>query len=79
MNMRSWTLLAALTCAASASAQEKIDFARDVRPILSNHCFKCHGPAKQEAGLRLDERERATRRKIIVPGKAAESKLLARV
>ncbi len=73
------TLLAVVACAASAPAQEKVDFARDIRPILSNHCFKCHGPAKQESGLRLDDRERATRHKIIVPGKPAESKLLTRV
>src|SRR5262245_37392713 len=67
------------SCAAPLPAQDKVDFARDIRPILSNRCFKCHGPAKQEAGLRLDDRDRATRRKIIVPGKSAESKLLARV
>ena len=72
-------LLAAGLCAGSAPAQDKVDFQRDIRPILSNHCFKCHGPAKQESGLRLDDRDRATRRKIIVPGKAAESKLLARI
>jgi hypothetical protein len=60
-------------------AQEKVDFQRDIRPILSNKCFKCHGPATQEAGLRLDDRDRATRRKVIVPGKPADSKLIARV
>jgi len=31
-----------------------VDFERDVRPILTGHCFKCHGPDKQESGLRLD-------------------------
>ncbi|MBM4059142.1 MAG: hypothetical protein FJ275_13060, partial [Planctomycetes bacterium] len=37
------------------------DFNRDVRPILSNRCFKCHGPddGKREAGLRLDVRDAA--------------------
>jgi hypothetical protein len=60
-------------------AQGNVEFQRDIRPILSNHCFKCHGPAMQEAGLRLDERERATRRKVIVPGKPADSKMIQRV
>jgi mono/diheme cytochrome c family protein len=80
MDMRLASIVVALfACAPAASAQDQVDFARDIRPILSNHCFKCHGPAKQEAGLRLDDRDRATRRKIIVAGKPAESKLLQRV
>lgn len=63
---------------ATTWAQE-VDFQRDIRPILSNHCFKCHGPALSEGGLRLDLRERATRRNVIVPGQPEVSKLLQRV
>ena len=62
------------------------DFNRDVRPILSNRCFKCHGPdeANQEAGLRLDLRAAAIREldsgeRAIVPGHADSSELVARI
>src|SRR5688500_11798386 len=80
MIMRSLIAVFAVSCcAAEASAQEPADFARDIRPILSNHCFKCHGPAAQEGGMRLDEREQALRRQRIVPGKPNESKLLKRI
>ena len=62
-----------------ASAEEKVDFARDIRPILSNACFKCHGPAVQKAKLRLDQRDAAINKGAITPGKHAESELLKRV
>lgn len=38
-------------------ADRKIDFARDVRPLLEKHCWKCHSAEKQESGLRLDSRD----------------------
>ncbi len=54
------------------------DFNRDVRPILSNHCFKCHGPAVQKAKLRLDSFPAATK-SAVVPGKPDETELLKRI
>jgi len=58
-----WMLLAAAAvCSLGRSCRANgPDFARAVRPILSNRCFKCHGPDAdhQEAGLRLDVREAA--------------------
>jgi len=63
-----------------------VDFAREVRPILADFCFRCHGPdAKQrQADMRLDVRDDATRavmskRVPIVPNKPQESELVRRV
>ncbi len=71
---------------AQKSADNKVSFDRDVRPILSNHCWKCHGPDAQErkASLRLDQHESATkpaesRKTAIVPKKSSDSELLKRV
>ncbi len=60
------------------------DFSREVRPIISQRCFKCHGPDEQMGGLRLDQRESATLPAdsdsvAIVPGKPEASELLRRV
>ena len=58
----------------------KIDFAKDVRPILAKHCWSCHGEKKQESGLRLDRRESLLRGgdagKAIEIGKSADSRLI---
>lgn len=62
-----------------AQMQDLVDFQRDIRPILSNNCFKCHGPALQKSSLRLDSFEMATKRKAIVPGKVEASRLIERV
>ncbi|HEY1173643.1 MAG TPA: PSD1 and planctomycete cytochrome C domain-containing protein [Verrucomicrobiae bacterium] len=69
-----------------AAAPAKIDYQRDVRPILSGTCFKCHGPDEgtRKGGLRLDLRDEALKpaksgERAIVPGKIKESELITRV
>ena len=64
----------------------KVSFDRDVRPILSNHCWKCHGPDAKErkAGLRLDQLDSATQpaesgKIAVVPNKPGASELLRRI
>ena len=62
------------------AAEPAVDYARDIEPILSEHCYACHGPdsAKRKAKLRLDRREEAIK-VAIKPGKSAESPLLKRI
>jgi hypothetical protein len=68
-------------CAGPVCAADDIEFNRDIRPILSENCFRCHGPssASREAELRLDQRESAVERGAIAPGKPDESELVRRI
>ena len=79
-------VLAALLAPALAPAAEEIDFARDIRPILSDNCFACHGPDPKslKGDLRLDLRETAVLtnkdgRTAIVPGSPDKSEFIRRI
>lgn len=77
---RAFAMMTALLFAAPI-AKAAPDFVREIRPLLEQHCTKCHGPEKQKGGLRFDTREGAFKtadsgEKAIVPGHATQSLLL---
>jgi hypothetical protein len=79
-------VLASLWIARLCTAEQAIDYDRQIRPILSQHCFHCHGPdgKHREAGLRFDDIKNATSElesgeTAIVPGKPDDSALVARI
>ncbi len=74
-------LAAALLPSAGAAEPAPLRYNRDIRPILSDNCFQCHGPDKAQlkGKLRLDKREVALERKAFVPGKPDESELVHRI
>ena len=73
-------LVVALSVVEAVRADD-IDFNRDVRPILSDYCYACHGPDEnhREADLRLDDRDAALEYGAIAPGEPDESPLIERV
>lgn len=78
-------LLAAAISPVLAQAAGKVDFNRDIRPILAENCTRCHGPDEKDrkGKLRLDVRDDALKEHEggvpIVPGRPEESELIARV
>lgn len=87
MNRAPLFLIFSTLLAADLSAAEgKLRFNRDIRPIMSDTCFHCHGPDKssRKGGLRLDLREEALKPGKsgaipIVPGKPEESEIITRI
>src|SRR5262245_61774884 len=73
-------LLATLSSTQAARAG-KLEYNRDIRPILAENCFACHGPDKaaRKADLRLDIRDEAVKAGAIAPGKPDDSSLVQRV
>jgi len=73
----------------SAQGEPKVDFAREVRPILSNYCFHCHGPDDKNRkggdgkGLRLDQEDGALAdiggKFAVVPNHPEKSEVIARL
>src|SRR5262245_1542581 len=69
----------------SAQAPAKVDFARDVQPLLRTNCYSCHGPTLQSGNFRLDRRRDSMPNRVgangarIVPGNSATSRVYLRV
>jgi len=70
-----------LAFAISTQAAETVSYNRDVRPVLSDNCFQCHGPDEKtrKGKFRLDVRDDAVAKGAIVPGKPRDSELISRV
>ncbi|MCA9270093.1 MAG: DUF1549 domain-containing protein, partial [Planctomycetales bacterium] len=73
--------ICALLCGAPARGAEPLRYNRDIRPILADNCFACHGPdsAARQAELRLDQRDAAIEMEAIAPGKPQDSSLVERI
>src|SRR4051812_23149907 len=73
-------VLSPLAAAAPAEPPGAVDYAKQVKPILADRCFACHGALKQKAGLRLDAgpliRKGGDNGPVVVPGKADDSLLI---
>lgn len=63
----------------SAQTPAKVDFGRDVLPILRQNCVPCHGPSQQNSGLRLDRKSSVIKRRGVVPGSSENSFLFHRI
>lgn len=76
---QSWLLALILAGALPGQTPAKVDFGRDVLPILRQNCFGCHGPAQQVSGLRLDRKSAVISRRGVVPGSSGNSFLYHRI
>lgn len=76
-----WVFWGLLAMPMAVIAEEKLEYNRDIRPILFENCFACHGAdsASRKGDLRLDQRDAALEMQAIVPGNVEESALIQRI
>ncbi|MGH7172117.1 MAG: DUF1549 domain-containing protein, partial [Gemmataceae bacterium] len=79
--LSSLCLCVSVVSSSARAAEKKIEYNRDVRPILAENCFACHGAdsAARKADLRLDRREDAIQAEAIAPGNVDKSALIERI
>src|SRR5262245_58881147 len=81
--MRRLYWLLVLTIGHSAGEAADVEYVRDVKPLLARKCVACHGPLKQQAGLRLDAGKLIHRGgdggRVVVVGSPADSPILDRI
>jgi hypothetical protein len=77
--MRFALSIGALILPLAASAAEPVDYRKDIKPILRERCYACHGALKQNAKLRVDSGAGLIARGVVVPSRPAASELLTRV
>ena len=78
--LTSLTLIALVPMARAITPEQTEFFEKKVRPVLADQCYKCHGPKKQKAELRVDSREAILKGSdvgpVVVPGKPEESSFI---
>ncbi len=85
MSLRTFIFaLAAAALPAVAADDPLAQFEREVRPVLEQRCFECHGPDKQKGGIRLDQKAGMlgmgdSEQPVVVPGKSGDSLLVKRI
>src|SRR5262250_1497534 len=85
MRIRGTFCIALFVQILSSQVRAKVDFARDVQPLLKDRCVECHGPSQQMRGLRLDRRRDAVPNRVgangarIIPGNSDGSLLYRRL
>src|SRR6187402_22371 len=83
LGMISTPVYGAVQATPSSTDSKKVDFLKDVQPILEKSCYTCHGPKTQMGNLRLDSKKATLDGGLsgttIVPGKATQSHLYQRI
>ncbi|WP_439623344.1 PSD1 and planctomycete cytochrome C domain-containing protein [Gemmata sp.] len=77
--MRFLALLLLAPLAPHAAAAEPVDYRRDIKPLLQERCYACHGSLAQKGKLRVDSGANMLKAGAVVPGKPAESELVKRI